>query len=127
MLRNFALSLGMCATILATGQPQSPSPTCGNPYEIGMLVAASTEDLRQDRSKACTKKQLKQSGESNARLWARCDAFVGQHPNKFVTSTEFSETVKGCLTTAYRCESFCGTRKDRMKVIDDNVEKTLHP
>lgn len=121
---RLALLVSLVVAMVGTAQ-QSSSPSCNKPYDIGMLVSVSSEDLRRDTSKPCTEKQLKQS--QMGRLWNRCDAFVHAHPNKFVSANGLTDTIKGCMSTSYRCESFCGTREDRMKAVNENVENTLHP
>lgn len=73
------------------------------------------EDLRLDRHRTITTKQLKEWDVKQAHAQAACNAFVREHPNRAV-SKEFSFTVKGFAIVHERCDSFCGTFEELMQL-----------
>jgi hypothetical protein len=93
---------------LAASAQQLP---CDKPYRLGHFVQLGNEDLRLDRTRAISPKELKEWDKKQAQAQGACNGFVSQHPNMAV-SREFSYTVKRFATVRERCESFCGTDKE---------------
>lgn len=93
------------------------APSCDKPYERGHFTQLGNEDLRLDRHRPINKKELKEWDKKQEQAQSACNAFVGQHPNLSV-SKDFSFTVKGFATVHERCESFCGTFEELMRLYD---------
>jgi len=108
------------AFVIATALAESP--TCNKPYRLGHFTQLSNEDLRQDRTRAATQKQLKNWSKKQEQAQAACNSFVSQHPNVAV-SKEFSFRVEGLAAVRERCGSFCGTETE----LDQLYEKEVKP
>lgn len=116
----------MIGLVLATAfllQSAPAEQTCDKPYRLGHFVRHDIEDLRVDRHRAATKKQLKELDKQQAEIRASCDAFVSEHPNRAV-SKEFFLRVPGLLSEYERCESFCGTEKELLDLVDKETKET---
>lgn len=92
--------------------------SCATPYRIGKFRQLGTEDLRIDRHRQISKKELKDWGAKQQLIQSQCTTFVSGHPNVAV-SKDFSFTVKGFATVSERCESFCGTYEDLIRSMND--------
>ena len=101
--------------IAGVAQAQSQAPSCDKPYRVGHFVQLPPEDLRTDRTRGITPKESKEWDKKQAQAQAACNAFVSKHPNLSV-SQEFSFTVKGFETVRERCDSFCGTGEELLRL-----------
>jgi len=95
--------------------------SCDKSYRLGHFTQLSTEDLRLDRTRAISPKESKEWAKKQAEAQAACSAFVNKHPNLAV-SQEFSFTVKGFATIRERCDSFCGTDEELMRLYQKEIE-----
>jgi hypothetical protein len=96
---------------LIAGSAQAQAPSCDKPYHLGHFVQLGNEDLRLDRTRPITKKELQEWNKKQEQAQAVCNEFVSEHPNLSV-SREFSYTVKGFATVREPCESSCGTEEE---------------
>jgi hypothetical protein len=99
------------------GAAQMQAQSCDQPYRIGHFVQLDNEDLRLDRRRAISAKELKDWNRKQAQAQAACNAFVSEHPNRAV-SKEFRYTIKGFVIVHERCDSFCGTFEDLMQLYE---------
>jgi hypothetical protein len=107
--------------ILIALAARAQQPACDKPYRLGHFVQLGNEDLRVDRTRAISPKELKEWDKKQARAQGACNAFVGEHPNVAV-SKEFSYSVKGFATVRERCDSFCGTEKELNQLYEKDVK-----
>jgi hypothetical protein len=108
---------------LAQQAPQPSEQTCGQTYHWGHLVQHDTEDLRVDRTRGATKKQMRELNRQMAGVIAACNSFVREHPNRAV-SKELFVRVPGLLSGYDRCESFCGTESELNALTDKEAKAT---
>ena len=109
--------------LVLLGAQSSPAQTCEKPFEIGRLVTVRSEDLRLDRHRPISKKEIKILSKKTAQAQGTCDALVRKHPNLAV-SESLSFTVEGFATIYDRCESFCGTREELEHFYEKEAEKS---
>jgi hypothetical protein len=119
-LTLLVIILSACCGVTRAGDDQAKVVCDKLPYRLGHLVILNSTDLR-DSPRAITKKENKELGKKQDRIQRECDAFVSKHPGNPV-STEFSFTVTGFAAIYGRCESFCGTEKDRFDLIMREVD-----
>jgi hypothetical protein len=103
--------------LTCAGTAQTQAPSCDRPYQRGHFVQLDNEDLRLDRHRAITAKELTDWNRKQAQAQAACNAFVSEHPNRAV-SKEFSYTIKGFTLVHERCDSFCGTYEELMQLYE---------
>ena len=116
----------LIACSAATAQDSQAKPACDKlPYRLGHLVTLNATDLR-DSARAATKKESKEMSKKLAKAQSDCDAFVSKHPGNPVTA-EWSFTVEHLAAYYGRCESFCGTEKDRSQLIDKEAREAFAP
>jgi hypothetical protein len=110
------------AVIILVSSARAQGPSCDKPYQRGHFVQLGNEDLRLDRHRAISKKELKEWDKKQEQAQAACNAFVSRHPNQ-AESMEFSYTVKGFATVRERCDSFCGTYDELMRLYENESKK----
>jgi hypothetical protein len=122
-MKRFVLHMFVLIAIGAVQDaPAQQKTSCDKPYRIGHFVSLGSEDLRLDRSRAISKKEMKDWDKKQFEAQRACNAFVGKHPNLSV-SEDFSFTVKGFITVHERCDSFCGTGDDLRQLYEREIPK----
>ncbi len=124
VLLAIVLGAFCCAT---SGQDNNPKPKvapCDKlPYRLGHIVILNTTDLR-DHPRPISKKEWKDMGKKQDQVSRKCDEFVSQYPGRPV-SEDVAWTVEGFAAYYGRCESFCGTEKDRAQLIQKETDEAL--
>jgi hypothetical protein len=116
--------IAVCSAAIA--QDSQAKPACNKlPYRLGHLVTLNSTDLR-DYPRATSKKESKEMSKKLAKAQSECDAFVSKHPGNPV-SMDWAFTVEGLAAYYGRCESFCGTEKDRSLLLDKETREAIAP
>jgi hypothetical protein len=114
--------LVLVSVLLFAVTTQAQAPACNKPYRLGHFVQLGNEDLRVDRTRRISKKELKESNKKQEQAQAARNALVSEHPN-IAVSKEFSYTVRGFLAVRERCDSFCGTLEELMQLYDKEYKE----
>jgi len=126
---SFALLITLPSVFVAAAlsqTPVKPSDTtfgsCTRPYEWGHVTLTWSEWIGSPHQP--TNKQQKEFGKQHDRVQTECNSFVRENFNRPVAK-DFLLTVKGFTHYTLHCESFCGSREDLYRLIEQEAKDAM--